>query len=169
MHAKAVDMNGSLTEDEIDHLLRSERVGRIGCAASGRVYVVPVTFVYEGGCVYGQSGLGLKVQMMRSNPNVCFQADQISSPFEWRSVIAWGTYEELSGEEAENALEQLMRWTANSDDDGYALGMPPSGHSLRQLTRQLLQVGVIYRIRLSEKTGRFQQSLSSQMDWPLQR
>src|SRR5437867_2802633 len=36
---------GALSEDEIDQVLRFEMVGRIGCHADGKTYVVPIIYV----------------------------------------------------------------------------------------------------------------------------
>jgi len=33
---------------------------------------------------------------MRKNPEVCFQLDVIENLASWRSVICWGTFEELT-------------------------------------------------------------------------
>jgi nitroimidazol reductase NimA-like FMN-containing flavoprotein (pyridoxamine 5'-phosphate oxidase superfamily) len=101
-------MIGALNESEIDDLLRAETVGRLGCSAEGRVYVVPVTYAFDDGCVYGHSGLGLKVRMMRANPAVCFEVDRIISQSNWQSVIAWGSYEELRGNDAIDGIERLL-------------------------------------------------------------
>jgi nitroimidazol reductase NimA-like FMN-containing flavoprotein (pyridoxamine 5'-phosphate oxidase superfamily) len=40
---------GSLTESEIDAVLRSQVLGRLGCNADGRPYVVPVAYAYDAG------------------------------------------------------------------------------------------------------------------------
>jgi nitroimidazol reductase NimA-like FMN-containing flavoprotein (pyridoxamine 5'-phosphate oxidase superfamily) len=37
-------MLGQLNPDQIEALLKSEVLGRIGCSANGIVYVVPVTY-----------------------------------------------------------------------------------------------------------------------------
>ena len=55
-------MLGELTSDEIDELLRTEAIGRIGCYAFGQPYVVPVTYAYDGDSVYGHSREGLKLR-----------------------------------------------------------------------------------------------------------
>ena len=70
-------MLGELTPEEIDEMLRSEAIGRIGCYAFGRPYVVPITFAYDGVAVYGHSREGLKLRMMRSHPSVCFEVDRM--------------------------------------------------------------------------------------------
>jgi uncharacterized protein len=149
-------MIGQLTDSEIEQLLRSESVGRIGCSADGRVYVVPVTFAFAHGDVYGHSELGMKVRMMRANPSVCFEVDHIVSQSNWRSVIAWGTYEELQGDDALVGIERLLArlgplvlGVAHIPEEQVAAPLVTLAHAI-------LQRGVVYRIRLTERTGRFE-------------
>lgn len=148
-------MLGQLDACQIDEFLKSEIVGRLGCYANGRVYVVPITYVYEDGAIIGHSSDGLKLRMMRENPNVCFEVDRMTDLANWRSVIAWGRYEELSGAPADQALAhllgRLLPLTATSETSH-----PPKDltHQHRAQTEGLR--AVIYRIRLTEKTGRFE-------------
>jgi uncharacterized protein len=51
---------------------------------------VPVTYAFHRGDIYGHSGVGMKVRMMRANPHVCFEVDRVVSQSNWQSVIAWG-------------------------------------------------------------------------------
>ena len=74
-----------LTPAEIATLLEEELVGRIGCHADGLTYVVPVIYAYDSGSVYVLSTEGQKVEMMRSNPEVCFEVDRYEGPGRWRS------------------------------------------------------------------------------------
>ncbi len=67
---------GELTSEEIDQVLHSEAIRRIGCFAFGRPYVLPITYAYDGVAVYAHSREGLKLRMMRSHPNVCFEVDR---------------------------------------------------------------------------------------------
>ena len=141
-------MLGELTPDEIDQLLRSEAIGRIGCYAFGRPYIVPITYAYDGEAVYGHSREGLKLRMMRSHPSVCFEIDRMEGLSDWRSVIAMGTFSELQAKQAETAMELLRRRigplvpSATSMPDGlyHASGMPWS----------------VFRILLGERSGRFE-------------
>ena len=143
-------MLGELTSDEIDRVLRSEAIGRIGCYAFGRPYVVPITYAYDGVAVYGHSREGLKLRMMRMHPTVCFEVDRMDCPSNWRSVIAIGTFSELEKNEADIAMQLLGRRlaplvpSATSLPDGrlHASGLPWS----------------VFRILLGERTGRFETS-----------
>jgi nitroimidazol reductase NimA-like FMN-containing flavoprotein (pyridoxamine 5'-phosphate oxidase superfamily) len=141
-----------LPDAEIERTLADEFVGRLGCSADGRPYIVPIAYAYHGGCVYSHTAEGLKVRMMRKNPHVCFEVDRVEDQSNWRSVVAWGTFEELHGEPAEDAMRIiLLRFLpAKARDAVEDLGASRPG---------VLEEGaVVYRIRLTERTGRFQQS-----------
>ncbi|HEX7625861.1 MAG TPA: pyridoxamine 5'-phosphate oxidase family protein [Gaiellaceae bacterium] len=97
-----------LNELEIDAFLREKLVGRVGCQADGRTYVVPVIYVWDGEYVYVQSIEGRKVRAMRANPEVCFEVDEYEGG-SWRSVILEGAFEELEGSAAEAALALLVQ------------------------------------------------------------
>lgn len=150
-------MLGELTSDQIEHLLHSEVVGRIGCHAEGRTYVVPVNYVYDGEFLYGHAADGMKLRMMRANPEVCFQVDRRTGLSDWQSVIAWGTFEELQGGEAARAMELLL-------DRLLPVLASEGAPATRDEARETLAAGTpvarlaIYRIRLRERTGRFERS-----------
>lgn len=149
-------MLGTLSEEQIDRLLRAEVVGRIGCHAAGRTYVVPVTYVYDGGAIYGHTGAGLKVRMMRQDPEVCFEVDRLENMGNWRSVIAWGRFEELRGTAAAHAmgllLDRLLPLVA-SETAAPPHDVAPSDVHRAEVTGH---EPVVYRIVIREKTGRFE-------------
>jgi uncharacterized protein len=143
-------MLGTLDREQIDHVLSGATVGRIGAHANGRTYVVPVSYVYDGDAVYIHSADGLKVQMMRANPQVCFEVEAIDDMANWRSVIAWGAYEELSGDLALAAINLLVSRLSpltTSETTG------PAGHAHGRAGDG---IEVAFRIRLTERTGRFE-------------
>ncbi|MBX2900158.1 MAG: pyridoxamine 5'-phosphate oxidase family protein [Cyclobacteriaceae bacterium] len=100
-------MLGELSTSEIEALLHRNVIGRVGMQADGKVYVVPITYVYDGGTVLGHTTEGLKIELLRKNPHCCFEVDEVKSIAAWQSVIAWGRFEELSGNEAAIAMEKL--------------------------------------------------------------
>jgi len=151
-------MLGVLDEEQIDQLLRSEVVGRIGCYDNGRTYVVPITYVYDGKSVYDHSADGMKLRMMRANPKVCFEVDHMDNLFKWRSVIAWGTFEELYGDQATYAMRLLLNrvkplMTSETSHPAHGLGSG-STHGADTTGRK----AIFYRINLTEKTGRFEKN-----------
>lgn len=143
-------MLGTLDRDQIDRVLQACAVGRIGVHSQGRTYVVPVSYVYDGNAIYGRSADGLKIRMMRANPDVCFEVDDIDDMANWRSVIMWGTYEELKGDVAIAAMNLLnSRLAPLTSSETAAVVERGKGHAGNG-------VEVAYRIRLIERTGRFE-------------
>lgn len=148
-------MLGELTPEQINAVLFNEVVGRIGCHGEGRTYIVPIIYVFDGEAVYGHSAEGLKIRMMRANPDVCFQVDQRENLANWRSVVAWGVYEELQGKEALDALQILVaRLMPLVTSETLRLPDAPSLAAAKHVIDA--PKTIIYRIRLTERTGRFE-------------
>jgi nitroimidazol reductase NimA-like FMN-containing flavoprotein (pyridoxamine 5'-phosphate oxidase superfamily) len=149
-------MLGELSPQEIEEVLRSEITGRIGCHADGRTYVVPITYGYQRSYVYCHSADGLKLRMMRKNPIVCFEVDRVEDVGNWKSVIATGRFEELSGRDVVAAMDVLISKLGRVGDSATS---HPS-----YLLRSSETAGadgrpiVLYRILLTEKTGRFEKT-----------
>jgi nitroimidazol reductase NimA-like FMN-containing flavoprotein (pyridoxamine 5'-phosphate oxidase superfamily) len=148
-------MIGELTGRQIEQVLETQAIGRIGCHADGLTYIVPVTYVYRDNFVYGHSDDGLKIRLVRANPKVCFEVEHIENMCNWQTVIAWGTYEELSGEEAEHALARLRELLPVLRSESAGLAGNPSGY-IDYRIHTAGKHGHFYRIKLTEKTGRFE-------------
>ena len=84
-----------LTDKECFDALARFSFGRLGCARDNQPYVVPIYFTYHEGHLYTFSTAGQKIEWMRTNPRVCVEADEITSPVQWLSVVVFGHYEEL--------------------------------------------------------------------------
>src|ERR1700688_573053 len=101
-------MLGTLKMPEIEQLLSKQVVGRIGCRYGESVYIVPISYAYDGKYVYCHTHEGRKVDLMRLNPKVCFEVDNMPNMANWQSVIAWGEFEELKDpSERGKALNKL--------------------------------------------------------------
>lgn len=133
-----------LGRDEIDELLATQVVGRIGCHADGLTYVVPVIHAYDGESIYVATVEGRKVEMMRRNPSVCFEVDEYDGAGSWRSVIVQGVYEELAGAGAKRALALLVERFARLGGEGRARRRAAPG----------ARATVCFRIGIAEATGR---------------
>ena len=148
-------MLGTLSIPEIEDLLYHCNLGRIGCSYHGKVYIVPVNYIYDGRSVIAHSAEGLKIRIMRHNPSVCFEVDEVKTNKQWKSVIAQGIYQEINDEReryeamklfVDRMLKLKISTTAH----------PPEIQPERLHTTHASAKPVIYRILLSEKTGRYE-------------
>jgi uncharacterized protein len=147
-------MLGDLNPDQVETLLMNEAIGRIGCSANGVTYVVPITYVYDGGYIYAHSKEGMKIQMMRSNPMVCFEVDTMDKSSNWQSVIAWGRYEELKGNDRKLGWQKLIsRLPPITSSE---TSMPSHNFEDAHQNSSGQYKAIIYRIKLLEKTGKFE-------------
>ena len=132
-----------LPPDGIEELFRTALVGRIACCAhgaagdDGRPYVVPLAYGYDGEAVYAHSGPGRKIRLMRAQPLVSFEVDQAEAPDRWRSAIAEGVYEELTDPAARARALSIIY-------------PPPAA------VPELGENTIVYRIRLTAKSGRYE-------------
>jgi nitroimidazol reductase NimA-like FMN-containing flavoprotein (pyridoxamine 5'-phosphate oxidase superfamily) len=84
-----------MTHKECLDALARFRFGRLGCACDNQPYVVPIYVAYHERHLYAFSTAGQKIEWMRANPRVCVEADEITSHYQWLSVVVLGHYEEL--------------------------------------------------------------------------
>jgi nitroimidazol reductase NimA-like FMN-containing flavoprotein (pyridoxamine 5'-phosphate oxidase superfamily) len=147
-------MLGSLSIEQINDLLKTEMVGRIGMVIDKKVYVVPITYVYHDGYLYSHSHEGQKITGMNENPNVCFEIDRISNLANWQSLIISGVYEELKSEEeilhARKILSDRLRPLLQSETMRPAERLPePHPHNAGTKN-------ITFRIKILEKSGKYE-------------
>jgi len=88
-------MTRMLSESEARDLINAGKVGRLGCVDNGEPYVVPINYIIDEGSIYSHSLPGRKIEALRANPRACLQVDEIENDFNWRSAIAYGSFEEI--------------------------------------------------------------------------
>ncbi|CAN5265790.1 hypothetical protein BH11BAC5_BH11BAC5_53200 [soil metagenome] len=147
-------MTGELNETQINNLLSSQVVGRLGCSRGKQAYVVPVTFAYDGIYIYGQTTEGSKLEILRKNPKVCFEVDTMTDMKNWQSVVIEGKFEELNNKEAEQTREilynRIFPLSTSSTIHMY-------GHQQNDEVDDNAKVkDVMYRIRIKKVSGRFE-------------
>ncbi|HVW15981.1 MAG TPA: pyridoxamine 5'-phosphate oxidase family protein [Mucilaginibacter sp.] len=150
-------MLGKLNEREIEEVLTQQITGRLGCHFKGETYVVPLNYVYKNGAIYAHSGPGKKIDMMRKNPSVCFEVEDVESIFQWRCVIVMGTFEEITDEDEKQQARQLLTHRF------MPLVSMPQQHPSHGIAADEADIDtrvepIVYRIKLGKATGRFEKA-----------
>lgn len=130
-------------DDEVSHrVLLEGRVGRLGCMTEAGPYVVPISYYYDGNSVYMHSPEGKKIEALRADPRTCIQVDEISDIYHWRSVIAFGHYNEVTDpKERDFVMNKMLRRFPHLTP---AESLHENGSSTAI---------IVFRIRVSKVTG----------------
>lgn len=147
-------MVGTLSAHEIDDVLHLRQVARLACCLNNRPYIVPINYAFNGYCIYARTHAGMKLDIMRKNPSVCIEVEEIETPTNWRTVVAWGRFEEVTDiPEREKALTMLHNRSVISiagENFRFTEEWPFKPDDMNVVE------GVVYKIVLEEKTGRFE-------------
>ena len=132
-----------LSEVESADLIGRARVARLGCIVDGGPYVVPINCYYADSYIYSHSLPGHKISALRENPKACLQFDEVESDLRWRSVLAFGTYEEVQtplerSEILNKLLQRFPMLTPVESSIAVDAGYP---------------VVIVYRIKIDRITG----------------
>jgi uncharacterized protein len=152
-------MLGKLTDTETEEILKRQVIGRLGCHADSVTYVVPISYAYDGKDIYVHTYEGMKLKMMRKNPHVCFETDTMKDMANWQSVVAWGEFEELTEPGERNKALQILLGRKlpllSSITTHLSKDWPFSPDDLNKID------GIVFRIVLKEKHGRFESGAAS--------
>ncbi|HEU4573806.1 MAG TPA: pyridoxamine 5'-phosphate oxidase family protein [Chitinophagaceae bacterium] len=147
-------MLGELNTTQIDNLLLSQVIGRLACCEDQQPYIIPVTYAYDGKHIIGQTSEGMKLDIIRKNPFVCFEVDQMLDMANWQSVIISGKFEELEGKVADQARDYLLNRVMPLMTSAT---IHPHEHEVKSKIKDSTRIKpVIYRITILKKTGRFE-------------
>lgn len=146
-----------LDEKENIEFLKKKSFGRIGCTDGENVYIVPLNYQYEDNCIVCYSLEGLKIDIMRKHPSVCFEVDEILDSNNWKSVVINGQFEEITEKSELDIIrphynEYFLRKRASIPASS---GQAGEGNSIQDI--KLVQSNqVFYRIRFTKISGRLE-------------
>lgn len=148
-------MIGELSQAQIEHLIKTKSYGRLACQSDEGIYIVPISYVYDGEFIYGHSQEGMKISYMRRNPRVSMLIDEINTMNNWWSVMIQAEYEELdAGPLKLRALKML-------DDRLVAISLSGAlisegGPSQKTGLMEKATQPIVFRLKLIGKSGRFE-------------
>ena len=158
-------MVGRLTQKEIEHRLEAQHTGRIGCCVEGKIYILPIQYVYHEGYIYAHAKEGFNLHLLRMNPSVCFETDWVSSEEDWQSILLWGNFEELRypvrGAQGRKLLNERLQpakeRAGNSTIQAAPLAAP------QQAARDRKPID--FRIKITESSGHFEKPDQTAQAW----
>ncbi|MBW1659162.1 MAG: pyridoxamine 5'-phosphate oxidase family protein [Deltaproteobacteria bacterium] len=135
----------------IRSIIEKARVCRIGMVDGNRPYVVPVSFGYHDNILYFHGALkGRKVELLRKNPNICFEFDLLAEPIESETACDWSMrYQSVIG------FGQAV-FIEDPDEKRKALGAIMAQYTDRefQFPEKMLKATCVIKIEVEQMTGK---------------
>ncbi len=135
-----------LSNAEIIDILGRVGYGHLGCARDNKPYVVPVHYAFADGEIFIYTTEGKKFEIIKSNPNVCLQVEEVTDNQHWQSVVIEGVADQITDED-ERAKAFKLVIEANP-----TLTPAVSVRWIDDMVRENIEV--IYRVTPTETSGR---------------
>ena len=135
-----------MPDSQIEGLLARVNYGHLACSLNDRPYIVPVNYVYHKPDIYIYTTEGLKTGIIKANPHVCLQVEEVVDNEDWQSVIVNGVAEPITNVREREEIVKLIR-SANPT-------LSPA-ISIKWLDNWIKEnIEVIYRIKPQTVNGR---------------
>ena len=107
-------------KSDIKAIIEKAKVCRLGMVNGNKPYIVPLCFGYRDNALYFHGSLkGMKIDLIRENPNVCFEFDLLTETIESENACDWSMkYQSIIGfgkavfieesDEKRNAISIIM-------------------------------------------------------------
>ena len=98
-----------LSNTEINLILSRVGYGHLACSRDDQPYVVPVHYAFVDGQIFIYTTEGKKFEIIRVNPLVCLQVEEVTDNQHWTSVIVEGVAEQITNPaEREKAVKLVV-------------------------------------------------------------
>ena len=135
-----------MRESEAREVLGTLNYAHLAVAKDNIPYVVPIHYAFDGRELFIYTTEGKKVEIIRVNPEICLQAEDVEDNENWKSVLVSGTAEQLTNEDdRQKALDLILKMNPK---------LTPA-ISIRWMDNWVREnIEVIYRISPRSITGR---------------
>jgi nitroimidazol reductase NimA-like FMN-containing flavoprotein (pyridoxamine 5'-phosphate oxidase superfamily) len=87
---------GILNDEQVLDVLKRRRSGRLSCAADGFKRISAVRYdAGEGPDLWLQAADPECLALVRVNPRIRLEVDDVQGPAQWETVLGWGQLEEI--------------------------------------------------------------------------
>jgi len=138
-------------KNEIIKIIRSSQVCRLGLADDNKPYIVPLCFGYKDNTLYFHSAQeGKKVEIIKKNPNICFEFDQDSKVVQAEKPCSWGVkYKSIIGFGKVQILESL-----NEKREALKIIMSQYSPDNHEFKDSAITKTFVFKVEVSEITGK---------------
>ena len=137
--------------EDIENILRKSKVCRLAMVDGDKPYMVPLNFGYSDGCLFFHCAKqGRKIDLIKKNPNICFEVDELIRLKKASLACDWGIdFKSVIGSGKAQFLE-------DSKEKIQALNAIMSQYSGRtfEYPDEMLEKTLVIKVVIKEMTGK---------------
>ena len=138
-------------ESGIKAIIKKAVVCRLGMVNGNKPYLVPLCFGYNDHVLYFHGALkGQKIDLIRKNPNVCFEFDTVTETIESENACDWSIkYQSVIGFGKAVFIE-------DSDEKRKALSIIMAQYSEQQFQfpENMVKATAVFKVEIESMTGK---------------
>jgi len=132
---------------EIYALLQRVGYGHLACCRDDQPYVLPIYYVFDGNEIFIYTTAGLKSEIIKVNPRICLQVEEILDDGSWGSVVVIGEAKEIVDRSERERAVDLIR--DSNPTLLPALAIKWANDWMRK------NVEVVYKVKIISAVGKF--------------
>ena len=136
---------------EVDAVIKGSRVCRLAMVDGNKPYLVPLNFGYAFPYLYFHSASeGRKLDVIRKNPNVCFEFDEVTKIMKNKEACEWGmAFKSVIGEGLAVLVDDLK-------EKSHGLGLVMAQYSNRsfEFPKESLGKTAVIKVTITSITGK---------------
>jgi nitroimidazol reductase NimA-like FMN-containing flavoprotein (pyridoxamine 5'-phosphate oxidase superfamily) len=138
-------------QSEIEAIIKKSNVCRLAMIDGDRPYIVPLCFGYQNNTLYFHgASKGRKIDLLRENPNVCFELDLIIEIVEAENACKWSLkYQSVVGYGRAFLLE-----SADERIKGLKIIMSQYSERTYQFPEDKLGATAVFKVEIDSMTGK---------------
>jgi len=138
-------------KEEIEKILMQSHVCHLAMVDEDKPYLVPMNFGYSDGCLFFHCAKqGRKIDLIKKNPNICFEVDELIRFKKAQIACDWGVeFKSVIGSGKAQFLE-------DSKEKKNALNIIMSHYSDRsfEYPDEMLEKTLVIKVVIDEMTGK---------------
>jgi nitroimidazol reductase NimA-like FMN-containing flavoprotein (pyridoxamine 5'-phosphate oxidase superfamily) len=135
----------------IEEIIKQSQVCRLAMVDQDKPYVVPMSFGYDGSHIYFHSAQeGRKMEVLKKNPNVCFEFDEMIKLMKSKEACDWGvSFKSVIGEGKAVLLDDITEKT-------HAFGVIMAQYSKRifEFPKESLEKTALIKVVITRLAGK---------------
>ncbi len=134
----------------IEAVIKQSKVCRLAMVDQDKPYVIPMSFGYDGSLYFHSALEGRKIEVLKKNPQVCFEFDEVTKLVKNKDACEWGmAFKSVIGEGEAVFVEDITQ-------KAHGLGVIMAQYSNRsfEFPKESMDETAVIKVAITRITGK---------------